>query len=69
MGCTGDNCVACGKPIERGENGWDNHHCNPTTENRIDGARKSNPSPRTKQTDAQRINYGFWLLSLTGDRS
>ena len=57
-------CVACGQKIEK----YGNHRCSESFEKRRQTAeRKANQDYNLRRpTEAMRINYGFYLLSLTG---
>lgn len=62
-GTDSNNCVACGARIEE----YGNHHCSPEAEKRkqyADRQAESQDYINRKPTEAMRINYGFYLLSL-----
>ena len=61
---TYDACVVCGHRLD--VDGIKNHHCNPTTENRIEGGRQGsgNRDHNIDQTEGQRLSYGFHLLNI-----
>jgi hypothetical protein len=58
-------CVACGAKIEL----FGNHHCSPAFEKRREAANRQAEQDyvNRKPTEAMRINYGFYLLSLSGN--
>ena len=60
-----ETCVVCGQPIEW-TNDNKNHHCNPKTENRIEGSRQGsgNRDHNIAMSEAQRLSYGFHLLNI-----
>lgn len=61
-----DKCVACGEPMEH----FGNHHCPEDFEKRrqmVDRRERETIHPQRQPTEAMRINYGFYLLSLRGD--
>ncbi len=55
-------CIVCGRTLK--VDGISNHHCNPTTENRIEGGRQGsgNREHNMDMCEGQRIAYGFQLL-------
>jgi len=61
-----DTCITCGEIIRHEESGYKNHHCNPTRESKIEGARKAagNREHNRQQTIGARLNEGFNLLGL-----
>lgn len=58
-------CVACGEKIGK----YGTHHCTPEAEKRRQARQKQAEQDycNRKPTQAMRINYGFYLLSLRGD--
>jgi hypothetical protein len=66
MMCDSCKCVACGARIEGGY--YSNHHCSPESEKRRQTREKkaNQDYANRKPTEAMRINYGFYLLSLRG---
>lgn len=61
------HCVACGQKFSGSDGGYDNHHCPEAFENRrvaID--RREQEYQLHGFTEAQRLNYGFYLMSLNG---
>lgn len=56
-------CVACGERIEL----FGNHHCSEAFEKRRQGIDRREQEPCSwGWTEAQRLNYGFYLMSLNG---
>lgn len=62
--CETSHCVACGAKIEE----YGDHHCSPEAEKRRQAREKQLQQDyiNRKPTEAMRINYGFYLLSLGG---
>jgi hypothetical protein len=58
-------CVACERKIEP----FGNHHCDEAFEKRRQARERQAEQDYClrKPTEAMRINYGFYLLSLQGD--
>ena len=56
-------CIVCGQTLKI--DGISNHHCNPTTENRIEGSRQGsgNRDHNIEMSVGQRIAYGFEILN------
>ncbi len=61
-----ENCVACGKPIDRYR---ESHHCDPKWENRVEGRNKAeNEAIEYRPNFATRLSYGFSLLNKAYSR-
>ena len=58
-----DKCVACGQSMEL----YGSHHCPPDYERRRENRDKQEQEEYARRpTEAARLNYGFYLLTLGG---